>query len=241
MPPSPQALAKVKEARSYAMDVLCDRARHARKPAFCPVCDGCGDSGSGAASDCYFYRYEGKRLSEGTLPLPLYNIRKQVMRQSYLVIAERAVTHKHKYTIQWAIDQWGEEEALHELELAGIIGTGYRITEVRSDSLVLRNNTGARLLMNRKPVRLVGKEDGIPLFASVNAMGSVREAHQGEVIVEFFRKTSVQRASRDLAGREIVVLPSEINLTRRMLQPLHLFHRWAGDVLLPVGEDSSGT
>ncbi|MDE1853281.1 MAG: PD-(D/E)XK nuclease family protein [Thaumarchaeota archaeon] len=231
MPPSPMALAKVKQSRSYALNVLSDRSPPAQKPRFCPVCDGC----TGPVDDCYFYRYEGKLLREGTLPKPLWNIRRQLMRQAYEVIRERAVTHKDKFAIQKFVDSWGLDEALSELEKAGIIATGYRMGEVSGRRVTLHGAGERRFFRQRAPVRLVGLESGIPLLACVNESASIVETRLGEIEVEFSRKPLTRRAIKELKDLPIVVLPSEINLTRRMLQPLHIFHRMAGDVMIPGG------
>ena len=233
---------KVKSDRKFAYETLCGGKPHAQKPAFCPICD---RDGSGSSFDCRFYREDSKQALQGNLPLDYANIRRLLLKRRYLVLDERAETHKHKFVIDSIIDRLGEVAALQELEKTGVIHTGYRLHSVNANSVILLkdnyNNdcndiTTITLLEPRKIVRIIGKEDGgIPLLACVNEKGFVKEVDDTKVVVDFDTNTIAQRAKIHLSTLPIVIIPDEINLTRRVLEPMHRFHRLAADIMLPLG------
>jgi hypothetical protein len=41
-----------------------------------------------------------------------------------------------------------------------------------------------------------------------------------------------ERAYKQLSNLSITIIPDEINLTRRVLEPMHRFHKLAADVML---------
>jgi hypothetical protein len=110
----------------------------------------------------------------------------------------------------------------------------------KSITLVKNNNdnnddiTTLTLLEPRKIVRIIGKEDGgLPLLACVNEKGFVREVDDTKLVVDFDSNTVAQRAKAQLLDLPIIIIPDEINLTRRVLEPMHRFHRLAADIMLP--------
>ncbi|MGA8084295.1 MAG: hypothetical protein WB988_20775, partial [Candidatus Nitrosopolaris sp.] len=59
------------------------------------------------------------------------------------------------------------------------------------------------------------------------------------LIVDFRKYTTLQHAKEQLFygdpnSYELIVIPDEINLTRRMLNPLHMLHRLAADKIIPT-------
>jgi hypothetical protein len=234
---------KVKNDRKFAYEILCGGRPHAQKPAFCPVCDRAGES----SFDCRFYREDSKLALQGNLPVNYANIRKLLVKRRYLVLDERAETHKHKFVISGIIDRLGEAAALRELERTGVIYSGYRVHSINDKSITLVKNyndnnddiTTLTLLEPRKIVRIIGKEqegdgDSIPLLACVNEKGFVKEVDDTKIVVDFDSNTIAQRAKAQLFTLPIIVIPDEINLTRRVLEPMHRFHRLAADVMLPT-------
>jgi len=228
---------KVKNDRKFAYEILCGGRPHAQKPAFCPVCDRAGES----SFDCRFYREDSKLALQGNLPIGYANIRKLLVKRRYLVLDERAETHKHKFVISSIIDRLGEVAALQELERTGVIHSGYRVHSINDKSITLVKNyndnnddiTTLTLLEPRKIVRIIGKEDGgLPLLACVNEKGFVREVDDTKLVVDFDSNTVAQRAKAQLLDLPIIIIPDEINLTRRVLEPMHRFHRLAADVML---------
>lgn len=90
------------------------------------------------------------------------------------------------------------------------------------------------LLEPRKIVRIIGKEDGgIPLLACVNEKGFVKEVHDTKLVVDLDGNTIAKRARTQLFDLPIIIIPDEINLARRVLEPMHRFHRLAADIMLP--------
>jgi hypothetical protein len=224
---------KIRNDRKFAHETLCGGRPHAQKPAFCPVCDRDGES----SSDCRFYREDSKQAVLGNLPVDYANIRRLLLKRRYLVLDERAETHKHKFVINTVIDRLGEVAALQELEKTGVIHSGYIVHSINANSITLvKNNddTILTLLEPRKVVRIIGKEDGgIPLLACVNERGFVREVDDTKLVVDLDGNTIAERAKTQLSSLPLIIIPDEINLTRRVLEPMHRFHRLAADMMLP--------
>ncbi|MGC2563838.1 MAG: hypothetical protein WA326_12620, partial [Nitrososphaeraceae archaeon] len=98
---------KVKNDRQFAYEVLCGGRPYTQKPQFCPICDRGGES----SSECQFYRKDSRLAYEGKLPPEYARIRGQLIKRRYLVLDERAETHKHKFVIQTMINNFGEKTA----------------------------------------------------------------------------------------------------------------------------------
>jgi len=233
LPLSEDWIDKIRNDRKFAHETLCGGRPHAQKPAFCPVCDRDGES----SSDCRFYREDSKQAVLGNLPVDYANIRRLLLKRRYLVLDERAETHKHKFVINTVIDRLGEVAALQELEKTGVIHSGYIVHSINANSITLvKNNddTILTLLEPRKVVRIIGKEDGgIPLLACVNERGFVREVDDTKLVVDLDGNTIAERAKTQLSSLPLIIIPDEINLTRRVLEPMHRFHRLAADMMLP--------
>jgi hypothetical protein len=174
-----------------------------------------------------------------------------LLKRRYLVLDERAETHKHKFVINSMIDRLGEVDALRDLERTGVIHSGYRVDSINANSITLvklnnnsedNNITTLTLLEPRKIVRIIGKEEedggggggGIPLLACVNEKGFVKKVDDTKLVVDFDSNTIAQRAKAQLFNLPIIIIPDEINLTRRVLEPMHRFHRLAADLMLPT-------
>ena len=118
-----------------------------------------------------------------------------------------------------------------------MIHTGYHFQSVNGTSVTLErgnNGGGITLLEPRKIVRMIGKEEGnIPLLASVNEKGFVREVDDTKLVVDLDGKITAERAQKQLSKLSIIIIPDEINLTRRVLEPKHRFHKLVADVMLP--------
>src|ERR671911_1394925 len=114
---------RVKNDRQFAYEVLCGGRPHTQKPQFCPICDKGGES----SSECQFYRKDSRLAYEGKLPPEYARIRGQLIKRRYLVLDERAETHKHKFVIQTMINNFGEKTALEELENTSIIYDNYKL------------------------------------------------------------------------------------------------------------------
>jgi hypothetical protein len=238
-PLSEEWINKVKIDRRFAHEILCGGKPLAQKPAFCPICDREGES----SFDCRFYREDSQQALRGNLPVNYANIRRLLLKRRYLVLDERAETHKHKFVISSIIDKLGEAAALKELEKTGVIHSGYRLNSVSANSITLSNDIsnyddtdiiGVTLLEPRKIVRIIGKEDdGIPFLACINEKGFVKEVEDAKIIIDFETNTIAQRVKVQLSDLPLVLIPDEINLTRRVLEPMHRFHRLAADLMLP--------
>ena len=200
------------------------------------MCDRDGES----SADCRFYREDSKQALQGNLPIDYANIRKLLLKRRYLVLDERAETHKHKFVISITIDKLGVAAALQELEKTGVIHSGFRVHSIKDNSITLvkqyDNDAKPTLLEPRKIVRIIGKEDRvIPLLACVNEKGFVREVDDTKLVIDLDGNTIAERAKTQLSSLPIIIMPDEINLTRRVLEPMNRFHRLAADMMLRPG------
>jgi hypothetical protein len=227
---------KVKNDRQFAYEVLCGGRPYTQKPQFCPICDRGGES----SSECQFYRKDSRLANEGKLPLEYARIRGQLIKRRYLVLDERAETHKHKFVIQTMINNFGEKIALEELENSSIIYGIYKLDSVEGNSVILtRNNSihdtvsAITFLEPRKVVRIIGREEqDIPLLASISEKGFVKEVDESKLVIDL-GSIAAERAKQQLSRLPLTIIPDEINLTRRVLEPMHRFHKLAADVMLP--------
>jgi hypothetical protein len=230
-------IVKVKNDRQFAYEVLCGGRPHTQKPQFCPICDKGGES----SSECQFYRKDSRLAYEGKLPPEYARIRGQLIKRRYLVLDERAETHKHKFVIQTMINNFGEKAALEELENTSIIYGGYSLDFIDGNSIVLAksgssyNTVAVTFLEPRKVVRIIGreKEGSIPFLASVSEKGFVKEVDDSKLVIDLGGSIAAERAKQQLSNLPLTVIPDEINLTRRVLEPMHRFHKLAADVMLP--------
>jgi hypothetical protein len=157
------------------------------------------------------------------------------------------------------IDKIGEEATLQQLEKAGIIHSGYYFFGSANDNTATTavsltrdyDNTGLlptrTFIEPRQIIRIISKEEGIPLLACISERGVVREINREhthtEIIVDLYHKTAVKRSKQQLFDNNlpIIIIPDEINLTRRILQPMNTFHRLAAKILLPAGYFDNGS
>ena len=86
----------------------------------------------------------------------------------------------------------------------------------------------------RKVVRIIGKEHDIPLLASVSEKGFVKEVNDSKLVIDLESSIAAERAKQQLSNLPLTIIPDEINLTRRVLEPMHRFHKLAADVMLPL-------
>ncbi|MFZ0264565.1 MAG: hypothetical protein WAL42_05720, partial [Nitrososphaeraceae archaeon] len=86
----------------------------------------------------------------------------------------------------------------------------------------------------RKVVRIIGREEqDIPLLASVSEKGFVKEVYDTKLVIDLEGSIAAERAKQQLSSLPLTIIPDEINLTRRMLEPMHRFHKLAADVMMP--------
>jgi len=175
-------------------------------------------------------------------------IRGNLLIGRYTAVKSRAETHRHKFILTKIIDQIGEECALDLLEQAGIIATKYRLKSY-TDKLNADGNILVRLKSDeenyttffepRKVLRIISREENkvIPILACVSERCNVREIIDGgkEIVVEIYGGImGVRRAQSQIFNKssKIVIIPDEINLTGRVLEPMHRFHKIAANMLV---------
>lgn len=219
---------KVKQDRLYAYRVLCGEKVYAQKPKFCPVCD----ANAEGCSDCRFYREDSRKAIVGELPDNYTRITRQLFGNRYKVLEERAETHRHKHVITKLFEACGEREAVSELEKYGIIHTNYKFVSANGTMALFRRENDETFLEPKKILRIIGKEENIPLLSCISEQATVMQIDYCDLILNFRSIVAVERAKLQLFKLPLIMVRDEINLTRRLLEPLHKFHRLAADVLI---------
>lgn len=231
---------KVKKDRFFAHQVLCGNYVHAEKPNFCPVCD----TNAEGCSDCRFYREDSRMAFAGELPDNYRKITGQLFGNRYKVLEERAETHRHKHVVDTMVNSLGESCAIRELEKFGILHRGYRFVSADDTTVLFRRDEDNKesFLEPKKVLRIIGVEDDdddrgcISLLSCISEQATVMEVNyndDNDLILGFRSKATVERAKKQLFNLPLIMMRDEINLTRRMLEPLHKFHKLAGDLLVP--------
>lgn len=243
LPIPPQTIEKIKNDRKFAYDVLCGNRPRPQRPKFCPVCDNNLES----CSDCQFYRKDFTLSYNNKIPENYREIRGGLLSGRYNAVKARAETHRHKFVLDKLVNEIGEEASLNLLERAGIIATQYRL-----DSFIENSFGDGNLLVKlkadddficffepRKIIRIISREENtkIPILACLSEKCSVREVINGgsKLVIEIYGgKVNLQRSQIQIFNKsaKLVIIPDEINLTSRVLEPMHKFHRIAADVLV---------
>ena len=94
-------------------------------------------------------------------------------------------------------------------------------------TLVKRTNNyqNADLFYVGDSVRIIAIEPGIPLLASISCIGTIRESIDNRTLVDMYSGNPNQ-----LHGFEIMLLRTDVDLTRRELESLDFVHRNPGRV-----------
>ena len=126
---------------------------------------------------------------------------------------------------------------MEELERAGVIHTGYKMKSIDGRSVTLTRDNIRTFLEPRKVVRIIGNEhknhvNDIPILACISEKGMVKQVNGKDVTIDLPTVIAVERARLHLLDLPVRIVPDEINLTRRVLEPMHRFHRLATDLIL---------
>jgi hypothetical protein len=107
------------------------------------------------------------------------------------------------------------------------------VHSINADSITLvkkHDDAKLTLIEPSKIVRIIGKEDkGIPLLACVNEKGFEREVDDTKLVLDLDGNTISERAQTQLSNRPIIIIPDEINLTRRFSIDKRL-NRWTDSI-----------
>lgn len=208
--PTVLALDAIKRARTYILQVLDgERVRATLPNRF--VCQSCS-----YLSACGFYMSD-KVDSD---------LKRMLWKRRYRVLKKREGTHVNKFLAQ--------RLSLDELFQLRIAESGYQIEETTGSSLVGThtmiltkhdNHQGGSLLYNGDSVRIIALEHGIPLLGCISCIGSIRESNGSRTIVDVYSGNPNQ-----LRGFPILLLRTEVDLTRRELESLDFVQRNPGRV-----------
>lgn len=226
IPPTIAAIERVKEARGYVLECLTGRAPRAQMP-YWALCMACPDQ-----RNCEFYRHDTMLDREGALPEHYSAIRKSLFRRRTVVLEERANIHVDKFVVDYVLRSAGVE-GLAALEETGIVESGYRLKDIKGESLILERDGGTRVFEKRNFVRAIGIEPNIPLFACVNAKGNIQGMEDNSVIIRIQSDVAASRAFEQLKHLPILLVRDNIDLTARELEPLHFFHVFAARKMVP--------
>ena len=100
------------------------------------------------------------------------------------------------------------------------------------DQVTLSRENIRIFLEPRKVVRIIGNEhknhvNDIPTLACISEKGMVKHVNGKDITIDLPTVIAVERARLHLLDLPLVIIPDEINLTRRVLEPMHRFHRLA--------------
>ncbi len=235
IPISVDMLAKVKDDRAYVHEVLCGRNPPTQKPPFCAVCD----TGAIKSEECQFYKRDQIASSKGLNPPQYETIRRSLLSRRYIINEERAITHRKKFLVQAAIDEFGEADALVQLEKVRTLGCGYKVQSIEGKEITLSKENGFKFVDKRQPLRVIGKEEGISLLSCVSVNGFCKRLNEKELVIEISAgPLAAQIAYYQLKDLPIILMEDEINLQSRVMEPAHFFHKLAAESMLPWEGDS---
>jgi hypothetical protein len=123
---------------------------------------------------------------------------------------------------------------------AKIIHHNYKFKEILDNTkIVLMKDSIDFYLELRKIVRIISKEDNIPLLACISESGSISEVDCNKLVIDLRQEVAAERVKMQLFhndddnnNNKLVIISDEINLTRRMLNPLHSCNRLASDIMI---------
>ncbi len=225
---------KILANRDFAYSVLCGEKVQAERPTFCTVCDTNGEG----SKECRFYREDSKLAYEGNLPAQYDKMRRQFFGKIYEILKGRAATNLHKYVFSNLSCKYDEDLALQKLEKLGTIDTHYKYGyQDNEDVYFIRNDYTDSFLEPKKIVRIIAKEDNIPLLACISEQASIIKVLDNSIVLNFRSKNALERAKKQLFHLPLIIFRDEINLTKRMLTPIHEFHKLAADIFIYKDEE----
>jgi hypothetical protein len=261
LPIAEKHLEKIKKDRFFAHQVLCGKYVHAEKPKFCPVCDtnaeGCSDcrfyredsrmAFAGALPDNY-------RKITGQLFGNRYKVleeRAETHRHKHVV--DTMVNSLGESHAIRELEKFGVLHSGYRFVSADGTTVLFRRDEGSNNESFLEPKKVLRIIGVEKDDDNddgnEGERDGIPLLSCISEQATVMEVgnnnydnnndnnnnnyDDNDLILGFRSKATVERAKRQLFNLPLIMMRDEINLTRRMLEPLHKFHKLAADLLVP--------
>src|SRR5437667_7074641 len=210
--PTELVIGKVLAARAYVLQCL----RPSQGPTFtgqaCYTCQ--------RPDACNYYREIERRHRSGQLPETEDEFRRRIWKRRYAVLDFRQISHKNKFIV--AINDF---ETLSKYK---ILEAGYslRSQPASGRSILLGRDGGTTSFLPGDLVKIIGIEPGKPLLACANFNGSVVISDNSgiEVVLNANSPLNVRRL---LVGLKIVVMRTEIDLTKRELQALDYIQRRA--------------
>lgn len=165
-----------------------------------------------------------KLAYEGNLPAQYDKMRRQLFGKRYEILKGKAGVNLHKYVFFYLSHKYDEKLALQKLEKLGIIDTHYKYGyHDKEDVYFIRNNYDDSFLEPRKIVRIIGKEDNIPLLACISEHASIIKVLDNSIVLNFRSKNALERAKKQLFHLPLIIFSDQINLTKRMLMPSIIF------------------
>ena len=109
---------------------------------------------------------------------------------------------------------------------------------INADSITLvkkHDDAKLTLIEPSKIVRIIGKErtqgNSTPNLCKRKRL--CKEVDDTKLVLDLDGNTIAERAQTQLSNRPIIIIPDEINLTRRALEPMDRFHKLAAAIMLP--------
>ena len=206
--PTRRAIDRIRSAREYVLNVLDGERVRANLPYF-KVCESCGYSNA-----CRFY------MNDTTDP----SRRKIFWSTRFKALRERERAHVNKFIVdnlppatlaQLGITEFGY--TLEDVDISDITGGKYTTT--------LRKRTVGTNFDNGDSVRIIGLESNTPILACISCTGYIRDINEdgNSFVIEVNSGQPNQ-----LRGLPIMLLKTDVDLTKRELGSIDFIHRNRG-------------
>lgn len=201
--PTTNVISKIHQARKYILDTLKGERVKASLPYYA-VCEQCP-----FLDPCKFYMNDTTNPEEKRL----------LWRRRYRILKKREMTHINKILLG--------SLTLDELRELNIADYGYRVSDMRSakgiKTLWLNKTDTSHRLYKGDSIRIIGLEQNIPVLACISSTGTIREINDNQAVIDIYRGNPKQ-----LINLPIVLLKTDVDLTRRELEAIDSVHRNAG-------------
>ena len=206
--PTPNTIQDIRNARDYVIKILNGESIRANLP-FIAVCQSCN-----YLEACKFYRQKRNNNDNEQL----------LWKRRYKVLKKRENTHINKFLVN--------NLSLDEARQLGIVDFEYNIEEIGlpiqgTYQLTLRRNDHSpyHKLYQGDSIRMFAKEKDIPILACRNCIGSIRSEEEDRLIVDVYRGKP-----HDLQKFPLILLKSDVDLTKRELEAIDFIHRNTGRI-----------
>lgn len=205
--PTTLAINRIRSAREYVLNVLGGERIRAKLP-YRKVCESCSYRNA-----CRFYMND----------VTDYNRKRIFWSTRFQVLKERERAHLSKFLV--------DNLPLTMLVQLGIAEFDYILDDISQSDIfgkyimTLRKQTNGSQFDNGESIRVIGLEPNTPILACISCTGSIREISEygSSIVIEVNSGQPTQ-----LRGFPIMLLKTDVDLTKRELASIDFIHRNGG-------------